>query len=385
MMRNKIFKDETELFFSNPRKDFLVRLIKIIWGIIVFMAGLVLGLSLNTHFSRYFTSQTELFFPRSIYTSSCELDPLNIKYFVKPCQLMHAMTDDELFWRASMVPKKEEYPLEKTPKVAFMFMIKGSLPFLPLWERFFKGHDKFYTIYVHSYPYYELNVSAGSPFYGRHIPIEKVKWGSIWMVDAQKRLMANALLDYSNEHFVLISESSIPVFNFPTVYDYLMKSSYSFVESVDENLPHVTDHYNDRMAPDIMLSQWRKGSQWVELNRSLAVDIVAERKYYSIFKKYCNSACYPDEHYIPTYLSMFHGASIANRSVMWADWSRGGPHPTTYGGKDITKNFIKSIRNNGTICMYNAHPTSVCFLFATKFAPDALEPLLKISSAVMRF
>lgn len=204
-------------------------------------------------------------------------------------------------------------------------------------------------------------------------------------MDAEKRLLANALLDFSNERFVLLSESYIPVFNFPTVYKYLINSEQSYVESYDDPSRRGRGRYSRSMAPEISQYQWRKGSQWFEMSRQLAVDIVSDSKYYSIFRRYCRPSCYPDEHYIPTYLNMFHGELNANRTVTWVDWSTLGPHPAQFGRGDVNETFIQSIRNNGTVCTYNSKPTSVCFLFARKFAPSTLEPLLEISRAVMKF
>lgn len=211
--------------------------------------------------------------------------------------------------------------------------------------------------------------------------MQKTNQGLMSPVDAEKRLLANALLDFSNERFVLLSDSCIPVFNFPTVYMYLINSPYSFVQSYhDQNSIQGLQHYNSRMAPEIKLPQWRKGSRWFEIQRSHAVDIVADNKYYSFFRKYCKTGCHPDEFYIPTYFNMFHGLSNANRTVTWAGWPG-----ATYGRKDITESFVRSIRNNGSICTYNSKPSSVRFLFAMKFSPDALEPLLNLTSTVMKF
>lgn len=230
---------------------------------------------------------------------------------------------------------------------------------------------------------WKMNVSSLS--YQLSLPIQGVQWGSISLLDAEKRLLANALLDFSNERFILLSESCIPIFNFPTVYQYLTSSNHSFVESFDEPTPRGRGRYRRQMAPQIKLYHWRKGSEWFELNRELALNIVADLKYYSIFMKHCRPSCYPDEHYIPTYINMFHGALNSNRTITWVDWSRGGPHPAMFGRGDITVNFIQSIRNNGTICKHNFVPTSVCFLFARKFAPSTLEALLNISSTVLKF
>lgn len=215
--------------------------------------------------------------------------------------------------------------------------------------------------------------------------MQKTRWGSISVVDAEKRLLANALLDLSNERFVLLSETCIPVFNFPNVYNYLIDSAYSFVHSYDENPFQGQGHYNIHMAPEINHSQWREGMRWFEVRRLVAVNIVADNKYYSIFRKYCKTGCYPDDSYIPTYLNMLDGILNANRTVIWAGWSMRGRRPATYGREDITEGFIQSIRNDGTICTWNSKPSSVCFLFAMKFSADALEPLLNLASRVMKF
>lgn len=215
--------------------------------------------------------------------------------------------------------------------------------------------------------------------------LQHVEWGTVSLVDAEKRLLANALLDFSNERFVLLSESCIPVYNFPIVYKYLINSEYSFVESYDDPSRYGRGRYNRKMLPDIKLFQWRKGSQWFEIHRALAVHVVSDTKYYSVFKKYCRPACYPDEHYIPTYLNMFHGPRNANRTVTWVDWSLGGPHPATYMKVNVTESLIQSIRNNGTECSYNSEMSSICYLFARKFHPSTLESLLNLTSTVMGF
>jgi hypothetical protein len=82
---------------------------------------------------------------------------------------------------------------------------------------------------------------------------------------------------------------------------------------------------------------------------------------------------------------MFHGSLNSNRTVTWVDWSMLGPHPATYGRDNITVSFIQAIRNNGSLCRYNSDMTSICYLFARKFDPSALEPLLNLSSEVMNF
>ncbi|CAI9096152.1 OLC1v1032235C1 [Oldenlandia corymbosa var. corymbosa] len=47
---------------------------------------------------------------------------------MSPQNLWHSMSDEELLWRASMVPHNVKSPFNCTPKVAFMFLTRGSLP-----------------------------------------------------------------------------------------------------------------------------------------------------------------------------------------------------------------------------------------------------------------
>ncbi|OMO80209.1 Glycosyl transferase, family 14 [Corchorus capsularis] len=211
----------------------------------------------------------------------------------------HNMSDEELLRRASsMVPTVQ---VAMTPKVAFMFLTSGPLPLAPLWEKFFQGNEGFYSIYVHSRPDYNETIPQDSVFYGRRIPSQPVYWGTASMIDAERRLLANALIDdVSNQRFVLLSDSCIPLFNFKKIYDYLINSNLSFLSVFDDPGKPGRGRYNHQMAPMINLTDWRKGSQWFEVHRDIALHIVSDNEYYSIFEKLCRPPCYNDEHYIPT-------------------------------------------------------------------------------------
>ena len=162
----------------------LLKLAQILSFLLVFVAGIVIGLTTSSHINRHFSSQSEIHTLINHVSSTvpevkeesctviqpCDVDCMKVETFLHPENLMHNMLDDELFWRASLVPKKEEYPYRRVPKVAFMFLTRGPLPFHPLWERFFKGHGDLFNIYVHSPPGYVLQVSNNSAFYRRQIP-----------------------------------------------------------------------------------------------------------------------------------------------------------------------------------------------------------------------
>ncbi|KAL3596878.1 hypothetical protein D5086_008515 [Populus alba] len=85
-----------------------------------------------------------------------------------------------------------------------------------------------------------------------------------------------------------------------------------------------------------------------------------------------------DEHYLPTLVNILYPELNSNRSITWVDWSRGGPHPGKFQWGDITDEFLNQIRH-GSECVYNGNTTSMCYLFARKFLPQTLEPLLRIA------
>lgn len=102
--------------------------------------------------------------------AAAEKSHVELRNYLKPPRVMHDMNDKELLWRASMSPRIKGYPYGRTPKVAFMFLTRGPVFLAPLWERFFKGHERFYSIYVHSNPSYNGSRPESPVFRGRRIP-----------------------------------------------------------------------------------------------------------------------------------------------------------------------------------------------------------------------
>ncbi|GMH14242.1 hypothetical protein Nepgr_016083 [Nepenthes gracilis] len=373
-------KDTSTSGKIHQSKSVSMRILYFFFFFLVMSLGVCI-VSMNT--IRYFGINNMA--PTILKLKPCVEEISSLKSWIKPpSSLVHTMNDTELFWRATFAPRIKGYPYKRVPKVAFMFLTRGPLPLAPLWERFFKGNDRLYSIYLHSLPSYRDNFSNGSVFYGRQIPSKVAEWGEMSMCDAERRLLANAMLDLSNEWFVLVSEACIPLRNFTIVYRYLARSRFSFMGSYDELGPYGRGRYNNNMAPEVSLNQWRKGSQWFEVNRELALRIVGDTTYYPKFKQFCQPACYVDEHYFPTMLTIETPHLLANRSLTWTDWSRGGPHPATFGKEDVTERLFNKIFKS-YLCTYNHQPVTLCFLFARKFSASALEPLLAMAPRVFGY
>ena len=284
-------------------------------------------------------------------------------------------------------------------KIAFLFLVRGPLPLRPLWEWFLQGQQDRASVYVHASRHnYRLNVSRGSAFWGSQVAGTKVEWGDMNMVRATRRLLASALEDPSNQRFVLVSESCIPIRSFDFVHSYLFAGNRSFLTTHP-----VLDHWrypmpylfwkgmDQKLVPP---EKFRKGSQWFALTRQHAVAIVKDETYYPEFAR--SGTEIPDESYIQTIIPMlFPASSIEPRSVLYVQWPNStSPHPRVFRRKDVTASLLQNLQvrrmpvpetvgtrgrmsPTGDACKLAGHEVP-CFLFARKFGADAMQPLLQM-------
>ncbi|KAF2617910.1 hypothetical protein F2Q68_00042502 [Brassica cretica] len=230
-----------------------------------------------------------------------------------------------------------------------------------------------------------------------------VIWGEYSMIEAERLLLSTAIDDHSNQRFVLLSDSCAPLYDFGYIYQYLISSPRSFVDSFINTKER---RYSMNMSSVIPEEKWRKWSQWISVIRSHAELIVNDGIVFSAFEKFCKKAppfgsqeaqlffrqnlrnCIPDEHYIQTLLTM---SGLENemepRTLTYTVWSVSGTkheakswHPVTFtfensGPEDIQE--IKSINHvnyesesRTEWCTADSKPVP-CFLFARKFTKEA--------------
>lgn len=216
-----------------------------------------------------------------------------------------------------------------------------------------------------------------------------VKWGQISVYTAERRLLGNALLDTGNDWFVLLSEACIPIDNFPSTYKYITESRYSFMQAyvnpTNIGQGRLSRGKPEKMAPDVTPRNFRKGSQWFQINRDLALVAVADTKYFDKFEKYfCHPrpVCYIDEHYLSTLFNILRPKSLAYRTLTYFEFSHRSPHPKKWNNVTTNAGLMRWLRE-GHNCTYNGVPSKRCFFFTRKFDPSALEILLQLATTVM--
>ncbi|XP_073281248.1 glycosyltransferase BC10-like isoform X4 [Primulina huaijiensis] len=304
------------------------------------------------------------------------------------------------------------------PKIACLFIARNRIPLDMVWDAFFRGDgENRFSIYVHSRPGFLLNkATTRSPYflYRQINDSIQVDWGEASMIQAERILLQNALMHPLNERFIFLSDSCIPLYNFSYVYDYIMSTSTSFVDSFADTKE---GRYNPKMDPVIPVDNWRKGSQWVILTRKHAEIVVQDDSVFPMFQWHCKKRslpefwrelslpadaskehnCIPDEHYVQTLLAQkgLEG-EITRRSLTHSSWDlssskdpeRRGWHPLTYKLADTSPVLIQSIKGVDNIyyeteyrrewCTSKGKP-SKCFLFARKFTRPAALRLLNTS------
>ncbi|XP_004487443.1 glycosyltransferase BC10 [Cicer arietinum] len=321
-----------------------------------------------------------------------ELDDINL--FNKA--ISHSFTPPS----SSSHPSKFFHLSSQNPnlKIAFLFLTNTNLHFAPLWNLFF--HDtptKLFNIYVHSDP--STNITRPNNPNFKFIPSKKTYRASPTLISATRRLLANALLDDpSNAYFIVLSQYCIPLHSFSYTYRSLFLSPTfdltdsestqfgvrlkykSFVEIIS-NAPKLWKRYIARgryaMMPEIPFDKFRVGSQFFTLTRKHALVVVKDRMFWRKFKVPCyrDDECYPEEHYFPTLLSMADPDGVTSYTLTRVNWTGTvNGHPYTYRPDEVSRELILRLRESN-------HSES--YLFARKFVPDCLEPLMHIAKSVI--
>ncbi|KAK1258027.1 hypothetical protein QJS04_geneDACA012750 [Acorus gramineus] len=341
----------------------------------------------------------------------------------------------------SPLQKYSPTPFSGNPKIAFLFLAKSNLPLDFLWDTFFQakslsvsssphlgsvhenlkfecfvlknGDGSNFSIHIHSRPgfVFDESTTRSAFFYGRQLrKTVQVVWGESSMIEAERLLLEAALEDPANQRFILLSESCVPLYNFSYIYNYVMSSPKSFVDSF---LDTKEGRYNPKMSPKIPKDRWRKGSQWITLVRKHAVVVANDDAILSVFKRYCKRRpdvdlkvkgkqnmlmqkqhnCIPDEHYLQTLLAMWElEHELERRTLTFTSWNQTANniakqrwHPVTFEYSDASLQHIKEIKRINHVYYETEYRTewchtngtlAPCFLFARKFSRGAAMRLL---------
>ena len=242
-------------------------------------------------------------------------------------------------------------------KLAFLFLTKGNHNSELAWELFFKNINiGLYKIYSHpktipSQLFLKNNIISNTT---------NTRWGDSTLVKATLLLLESAYQDIDNQHFILVSDSCIPIVNFNTLYNYLSTTDKSLLywrhnkNRLDRYLKlsqHIRKHVN--------FKNFYSQHQWMILCRK-HVKLTLHNNILNDFLHV--HAC--DEHYFVTLFNLLGilKTEFINKKTTYCDWSdTRSMHPKTFNHIDKQlidmahsqqTFFIRKIGKQCNLCKY---------------------------------
>lgn len=245
--------------------------------------------------------------------------------------------------------------LAPDPQVAFLFLTRGDLNHPAIWREYLEQAGGRFRIHAHTKD--TTLLAEDSILIDRQISGKvPTAWGELSLVRATLALLKAALEDPENTHFMLVSESCVPVRPFGQLRINLRRDDRSRMSA----WPLESARHGDP-AKVARLEQLRGISkeyaffqeQWMCLSREDA-EIVTEQDWTDCFQHVYAA----DECYFATVLAAAGKPlprAIANRPITRTEW-HGGAHPREFG--KMLPREVADIAESG------------CF-FARKFAPHS--------------
>mmetsp|Transcript_34421 Transcript_34421/g.67863 ORF Transcript_34421/g.67863 Transcript_34421/m.67863 type:complete len:326 (-) Transcript_34421:58-1035(-) len=234
-----------------------------------------------------------------------------------------------------------------TQSVALMFLTIAPLQQETVWMNWFKqARPDQHEILVHN----DKGGSLGE--LGRKArsinPPTRTGWATSGLVRATILLLREALKNPCNSHFVLLSNSDLPVLSFPEFYESITASKQSrfnkFGLNWDEQLGRTVwqgpdgEHWSGCTRPGC----FSKADQWSMWVREDA-QFFAENNFLKYLKP---KALFVDEPYFVEIMHQYD-RPFENKSVTYTEWKFAADSPCTFSGT-VSDDVIDKARKSGS-------------------------------------
>lgn len=197
-------------------------------------------------------------------------------------------------------------------KIAFCFLIYDIINQEEVWNIFFKDVEpNKYSIYIH----YKINTPLK---YFEKYKLKnciETKYADISLVKAQNLMLEQGIKENDNEHFIILSNSCIPLKSFDHIYNSLNPSFSYFTEIL---------LFPRCFKINFKRKDLKKSHQWCILNKKHATEILAPSLDIDLFEPIYAA----DEHYYITNIykknlqnEIITTRSNANNTTTFVDWS----------------------------------------------------------------
>ena len=230
-------------------------------------------------------------------------------------------------------------------KIAFCFLTYKDIIGLEVWNQFFKNIDvSKYTVYIHPKDRSLINLS------GYKFPINIVKniintksKTDISIVRATLQLLKECYLENIENinqptHYVFLSQSCIPLYNFETLYKIITKSDKSIISYIQNNRKDRYHYINSKLHQFINYHNFVKQQPNMILVKE-DIEILINQDLTPYFSR---MEC-PDEHYFINVLLYVFRKKIIKQQTHFCNPDLNKTQSLEY--RNINRNFIKNVRS----------------------------------------
>ena len=236
-------------------------------------------------------------------------------------------------------------------KIALCFLTYQNLSQPKLWYKIINNNLHKINVYIHNKSDFKDDE------YGLHnYCIKKhteTKYAHISIVQATLNLFEEAFKNNENEYFVLLSDKTIPLYNFDYIYKKINKLNTNIISNEKYKSIERFEDLTDKNFFNI--NNFFKQSQWIVLNRNSTKFFINNNFTYL----YSDNFYAPDEHYFINLCIKFN-INFLEKQITYTNWEDKKGSPKTYFS--LTNEFIHDIKKNNDI------------LFIRKISNDCILP-----------
>ncbi|CDW78297.1 core-2 i-branching beta--n-acetylglucosaminyltransferase family protein [Stylonychia lemnae] len=115
-------------------------------------------------------------------------------------------------------------------KLSFLFNIRDNLNMPAVWNKFFsEAPQEMYSIYYHSS--FKSIINLDQQITAFRVPRVRIDSDEYDTFKAWTQLIKMATINDKNQKFILLTDSSIPIFNFFTIYEAALSNDYTLLQA----------------------------------------------------------------------------------------------------------------------------------------------------------
>ena len=230
-------------------------------------------------------------------------------------------------------------------KIAFCFLTYDEIIRYDIWNNFFNNIDtNKYTVFIHPKKIYSYNNYTFQYNIVKN-RIKTIRKDDINIVKATIQLLKETYeSDNTITHFVFLSQSCIPLYNFDTIYNIISKLPYSLISYIINNKIDRYHQLSNNLKKFIQQYHFVKQQP----NMVLTVDDVILFINNNLTEHFKKMEC-PDEHYFVNILNNIFKKKFFKKQISFCN-------PILYRTQaiefnNVNQEMIKNIRSNSFLFM----------------------------------